>query len=65
MSDGTTVSVEKIRAAVANYMRSEGCACCRAVSAHEKHTEILAKMLGVEPYDDGSGYDFDKYATKP
>ena len=65
MADDTTVSVEEVRAAVANYMRSEGCACCQNVAAHEKYTEVLAKLLDVEPYDDGSGYDFDKYATKP
>lgn len=65
MPDNTTVNLETVRAALANYMRSEGCACCRDIDAHKKHTEALAKLLDVEPYDDGSGYDFPKYAKEP
>jgi hypothetical protein len=64
-SDMTTKRTEKIRAAVANYIQSEGCACCQDVEGHKKAAEVLAKLLEVEPYDDGSGYDFYKYVTKP
>lgn len=53
-----------IREAVANYMRSEGCDCCRDVDAHKEHEATLAKLLGVRKYGDGSGYDFGCYETK-
>lgn len=54
----------EIRRLVADYMRSEGCSCCRDTEAHEKHTEALAKVLKVRKYDDGSGYDFAYYRTQ-
>jgi hypothetical protein len=53
----------EIRKLVADYMRSEGCSCCRDTEAHEKHAEALAKVLKVRKYDDGSGYDFARYRT--
>lgn len=54
----------KIRNAVADYMRSEGCSCCQNVEAHKKNTQRLAELLNVPKYDDGSGYDFYLYATE-
>lgn len=57
------LTLQGIRQAVADYMRSEGCSCCRDQEAHEKHAERLAKLLRVEKYNDGSGYDFRKYQT--
>lgn len=54
----------KIRAAVANYMASEGCGCCEDVAVHEKHEEELAKILRVPKYKDGSGYNFSKFRSK-
>jgi hypothetical protein len=55
-----TVDLKTIRRAVANYMYSEGCACCRG-SDHDKHKAVLAKLLRVSKYSDGSGYDFSKF----
>jgi hypothetical protein len=55
---------QQIRTAIADYMQSEGCSCCRDSAAHEKHTKVLAKLLRVPKYKDGSGYDFSKYKTK-
>ncbi len=55
---------EKVREAVADYKASEGCSCCQDVNAHEKHTKILAELLGVKPYEDLSGYDFSIYRNK-
>lgn len=55
----------KMRKAVANYMRSEGCDCCSDRDAHEKHNGVLGKMLNVPKYDDGSGYDFSRYRDDP
>jgi len=52
-----------IRQAVADYMQSEGCGCCRDYDAHEKHTERLAELLDVAPYADGSGYDFSPFRS--
>lgn len=51
----------KLRTAVANYMCSEGCSCCRDTDMHEKHEAVLAKLLDVPAYDDNSGYDFRQF----
>ncbi len=53
----------EMRRLVADYMRSEGCSCCRDMDAHEKHTAALGKALKVGKYSDGSGYDFSKYRS--
>lgn len=50
-----------IKEAIANYMRSEGCSCCRDIEAHEKNKERIAKLLHIKKYSDGSGYDFTKF----
>lgn len=55
--------INNIRRAVADYMSSEGCTCCQNVEAHEKHEAILAKLLHVPKYDDGSGYNFGRFRT--
>lgn len=59
----TELEISKLREAVANYMQSEGCSCCRNREDHELHTKALAKLLKVPKYKDGSGYDFLKYKT--
>jgi methionine aminopeptidase len=56
--------IKNIREAVANYMSSEGCACCRNIEAHKLHEAHLAKLLRVPKYKDGSGYDFGRFRTK-
>ena len=53
----------ELRTAVANYMRTEGCSCCRNIDGHDKAEEVLAKILNVPKYDDDSGYDFGKYES--
>lgn len=55
---------KQLREAIANYMQSEGCSCCRDNEAHEVHKEVLGKLLRVPKYDDGSGYDFGKFKSK-
>ena len=55
---------KKLREAVANYMYSEGCSCCQDVDAHREHKQYLAKLLNVDKYSDGSGFDFYKYKSK-
>ncbi len=58
------LDLRAVRTAVADYMYSEGCSCCRDTEAHEQHTNALGRMLKVQKYDDGSGYNFSKYRTK-
>ena len=50
--------LSEIRQAVAAYMWSEGCGCCRSDN-HDKNGERLAVLLGVKKYEDGSGYDWE------
>lgn len=59
-----TIDIKAIRRAVADYMSSEGCSCCRDIDAHYRHAGELAKLLRVKKYSDGSGYDFTAYRTK-
>ena len=62
MSDAKLLKT--IRQAVADYMLSEGCSCCRSIDAHKEHEARLAKLLRVPKYKDGSGYDFGKFRSK-
>lgn len=54
----------KVRQAVADYMRSEGCSCCRNTSDHETNKARLGELLDVPKYADGSGYNFGKFESK-
>lgn len=54
----------EIRRALADYIASEGCSCCRDTEAHDEAAKRLAKLLNVKKYEDGSGYDFGRYKTK-
>jgi hypothetical protein len=58
-------TIAKLREAVANYMQSEGCSCCQDIEEHEKHEKVLAELLDVPPYSDGSGYNFPLFRTEP
>lgn len=60
----TPAELKALRTAVADYMHSEGCSCCRNLEAHEQHEAALGKLLKVEKYSDGSGYNFSRYRTK-
>lgn len=60
-----TIKIAEIRRAIADYMRSEGCSCCRNIQAHRQHEARIAELLGVPKYDDGSGYDFPRFREKP
>ena len=51
-----------IRAAVANYVSTEGCSCCESPH-HVEDKARLAKLLQVRQYSDGSGYDFKRYES--
>lgn len=56
--------LKQLRQAVADYMQSEGCSCCRDDEAHTEHEERLGQLLHVKKYKDGSGYDFRSYRSK-
>lgn len=56
--------IPKIRRAVANYMRSEGCSCCADYDGHKIHAAELGKLLKVPMYRDKSGYNFSKFRTR-
>ena len=61
----TTKRIENIRRAVADYMRSEGCACCQNVEKHKQAKATLASLLEVPMYDDLSGYNFNQFSSEP
>ena len=56
------MTLAKIRQAVADYIRSEG--CCGDYDQHNVDAAALGKILRVKPYKDGSGYHFSLYQTK-
>jgi hypothetical protein len=60
-SDSVAAFRKAVRNAVANYMRSEGCGCCGNREDHDKHREILGRLLRAAKYKDGSGHDFRRY----
>lgn len=55
---------KELRNAIADYMRAEGCSCCRAIEPHAEAAARIAKLLNVPKYKDGSGYDFYKFVSK-
>lgn len=54
----------KVRRALADYITSEGCDCCRDGPAHERAAAELAKLLLVPKYSDSSGHDFQRFRTR-
>ncbi len=52
-----------LRQAVADYIGSEGCSCCRG-NDHDAHRARLGELLGVPKYPDGSGHDFGRFRPK-
>ena len=56
--------IADIRRAVADYIGTEGCSCCRDIDGHEAAAKRLGRLLDVKPYDDGSGYNFYAYRSK-
>lgn len=54
----------ELRRAVADYMYSEGCSCCRDIDAHTNALVRLAEMLDIPKFSDGSGFDFYKFRTR-
>lgn len=63
MADARRRKFQDIRRALADYIASEGCSCCRDTEAHDEAAERLGKLLGIPKYSDGSGRDFVKFRT--
>ena len=55
--------LQKIRVALAEYIKSEGCSCCQNERTHAEAAEMLALLLDIPKYEDGSGYDFYKFCA--
>jgi methionine aminopeptidase len=51
----------EVRRALAEYMRTEGCSCCRDIEGHAVAAARLAKLLRVPRYSDGSGFNFSRF----
>ena len=64
MKKPEVLTISNIRKALADYMYSEGCSCCRNEEPHNEAAERLAKLLHVPKYKDGSGFDFYKFISK-
>lgn len=56
--------LNKLRIAISEYMRSEGCGCCTDEPMHSQISDKIGKLLKFAPYDDGSGYDFYSLTSK-
>lgn len=54
---------KEVRQALADYIYSEGCDCCRGPE-HDEHGARLAKLLRVQQYADSSGFDWPKHRSK-
>ena len=55
---------DEIRQAFADYHATEGCSCCEDINGHEKADNRLAELLNPEPYNNGSGFAWEKYQSK-
>ena len=55
----------RIRNLIADYMQSEGCLFAEIPKDGSDSRKKLAELLDVPKYGDGSGYNFNKFATNP
>lgn len=49
----TKKELNALRRAVADYMRSEGCSCCRDHDEHIENRRKLGELLKLKPDDEG------------
>lgn len=60
--------IDELRQHVATLYCAAGCECCRDIKVWEAESAVIAVMLGIPAYDDGSGFDFykvrDSYHSK-
>lgn len=61
-ADKMRVMLPALRRATADYMASEGCACCRDQEKHTKARRELAILLEV-PVDSDGYADFSQYRS--
>lgn len=55
---------KQLRAAIADYISTEGCSCCRDSEGHDEAMGRIGKLLNMKKYSDKSGYDYSVYKTK-
>jgi hypothetical protein len=63
-SSETEALISEIRTAFADYLASEGCSCCQDKPKHDIALDKIGKLLQMQKYEDGSGYDYGKYQSK-
>lgn len=52
--------IQRLRYFVARLYCAAGCDCCRDTEIWNEAASVLAVMLGIPAYEDGSGFDFYK-----
>lgn len=61
---GEKVDMQKVRQAIADYMRTEGCSCCRDYDGHIQNRKKLALLLDVPEHpEEDDYYDFSGYRS--
>ncbi len=58
------ISIEEIRTAISDYIASEGCSCCQDKDSHDEAMQRIGTLLKMEPYSDGSGFDYGIYKSQ-
>lgn len=58
-----TQKEQTLRTALADYMRYAGCGCCGDRDKRVEAEKVLAGLLEVPMYEDGSGYQFYKFGS--
>jgi hypothetical protein len=61
--DQPNLQLIEIRTAVADYIKTEGCDCCRDSEPHKEALDKIAVLLDMDRYSDDSGVDYGKYVT--
>lgn len=51
-------TLQEVKKAFSDYVKSEGCSCCCDIDAHNEASIRIGELLGFEKYEDGSGYNF-------
>lgn len=58
----TKKELDQLRDAIADYMASEGCGCCRNHDAHDANRKRIGELLKIRADKEG-WHDFSKFGT--
>lgn len=50
--------LETLKLAFRDYVRTEGCDCCRDYEGHKEASDIVGKLLEFNKYPDSDDYNF-------